>query len=97
MKDENVGMDVLLGEYFSNKVWFTDFPGAVRLVGISIKVEPGGCLGVLKAVSAEGPKVAFLGASSIDSLWRKLRDPSGRAALQWREDKYRFDKNDQVG
>lgn len=89
---KEVGMDVLLGEWFAQKAWFVEWSNGYRCTGITIKVDPGGVLGVVKAISAEGPMVAFVGAPTIDSLWRKLRDGGVRSGLKWRPDQYRLDK-----
>lgn len=83
---------VTLDEFFQQKVWFLDFGPTIRLVGVTIKVEPTGYLAILRAITAEGPKVAFLGKKGLDKLRTALLDESGRDAIRWRDDKYKLDK-----
>ena len=87
----------VLEDWLLGGVWFEDLGTEFRLVGITIKIQPGGHLAILKAVTAEGPRVAFLQLRDIDRLRTLLRDAGGRDCLRWREDKYKLDKNDQVG
>lgn len=87
---------VVLEEFLRNRIWFCDFGANVRLVGMSIKIEPNGLFVILKAITAEGPVVAFTGATDLDGLRRKLQSPEGRSKLKWREDRFALDKNNQV-
>ncbi len=58
----------VLDDFLQNQIWFTDVGALRRLTGVTIKVEPSGYLAVIKAVTAEGPEVAFMGFSQIDKL-----------------------------
>lgn len=79
---------LVLEEFFSQVVWFLDFGPSLRVVGASIKVEPTGYLLVLRAKSAEGPQVAFVGARTLDKLRTEVLDRAGSERLKWREDRY---------
>lgn len=79
-------------DYFKHTVWFEDFGGDVRVHSISIKVDGGGILAVLKGVSAEGPKVTFRQASSFEGLYRDLQRLGKDRDARWRDDKYKLDR-----
>ena len=78
-------------EFLLNRLWFHDFGPNLRLTGCSIKVTPTGYLYVLKAISPEGPIVAFSSEQGIDGLRRKLESGDGPSSLKWRPDKFRLD------
>lgn len=82
----------VLDEFFRQKVWFVDCGDSRRIVGVSIKVEPNGYLAIIKAISPEGPQVAFLGKKSLDKIRTALLSSDGRGALRWRIDEYQLDK-----
>ena len=78
-------------EILQYKVWFYEFGEPIRLTGISIKLDAQGLLCILRARTAEGPKVAFVGARGFWALVIKLRDPKAREAISWRFDAYALD------
>ena len=88
------GPDKLLvvEEFFAQKIWFLDVGEGVRVCGASIKVEPSGYLLVLKGRSAEGPKVTFIGAGTIEGIRRKLLNSAENGGPEWRVDKFAFDR-----
>ena len=88
---EHYKFDVL-EEFYARKVWFLDIGDGKRMSGLTIKCEPTGYLAILKAISAEGPKVAFLGANTLDKIRTVLCSPKGLAELKWRDDQYRLDR-----
>lgn len=79
------------------RLWLSDLGGDARVTGVSVKVSPSGLLMVIKAVSAEGPKVAFVGASDFGDLLQKGNDLCNGGQLRWKEDRFALDKNHQVG
>lgn len=79
-------------EWFRNNLWFVDWPGGERLVGLTIKVEPTGYLLILRFISAEGPKVGFYGCQSLEKAFRALSSSTAREAIRLRPDKYALDK-----
>lgn len=87
----------VLEDWLTQGVWFEDFGTEIRLVGITIKVQPGGHLAVLRGITSEGPKVAFLQVAQIDRIRTMLRDGGSNGCVRWREDKFALDKNHQVG
>jgi hypothetical protein len=93
-KRDSQGLDKFTraDDLFTRGVWVQEWPGGVRLQGVSIKVKWGEYLVILKGVSAEGPMVAFMGASSLLKLVDSLGTPQGRDAVRWRPDKFRLDE-----
>lgn len=83
---------LVLEEFFARKMWFLDLGDGRRVSGASIKVEPSGYLLVLKARSAEGPQVAFVGASSISGIRSKLLASGLTETLKWRIDQFALDR-----
>lgn len=79
-------------EFFLRGVWFLEFDIECRLTAVSIKCTPTGKLAILKAITAEGPQVAFCGADEFAGLWRKLNSAEGRSKLKWKPDCYALDK-----
>lgn len=61
--------------------------GAV-LSGFSVKIQPGDCLLMLKAVLAGRKQIAFVGAESLTEVLLKACRQGGRDKLQWRDDKF---------
>lgn len=84
---------LVLEEFYATKVWFLNWPNGIRVTAISLKIQPGSILAILKAISAEGPMVAFAQVKSLDELRRKLSDPQGISSIKWRPDQYGLDKN----
>lgn len=84
-------LEVLEG-WLQHGVWFVEFGDGVRLTGVSIKIQPSGHLAILKGITAEGPKVAFLQLPTIDKLRRKLSAGNGLESIRWRADKFALDK-----
>lgn len=58
------------------------------LNGITIKLNPGDCLFVIKASMPGGDMVAFIGADDMAGCFRKAQREAQRDALQWRVDKW---------
>lgn len=87
------GLDKLLvvEEFYAQKLWFLDLGSGVRVYGATLKIEPSGYLLVIKARSAEGPQVAFVGAQSLAAVRNKLLQAEGNGSLVWRTDKFALD------
>lgn len=83
---------LVLEEFYAQQIWFLDFGGNRRLMGVSIKVDPSGILAILKAISPEGPQVAFVGASTFDQVRRKLSGTESRNTIKWRADQFALDR-----
>lgn len=83
---------LVLEEFFAQKIWFLELGMGIRVHGCSIKVEPQGYLLVIRARSAEGPKVAFVGKSTLDGLRRHLLGLDGTDTLKWRDDQFALDR-----
>jgi len=49
-------------------------------------------LGILKVVTAEGPKVAFIQAEDLEKLYRELQRCEGFDQVRWKPDKFALDK-----
>jgi len=84
-------------DFRKGKLWFLGMEQGLRVVGVTIKVEPGGYLVVIKAITAEGPKIAFVGCGSLEQVYREIQGIDSLPLNKWREDKYALDKNHQVG
>lgn len=82
---------MVLEDFLRQGVWFLDWLGGARLTGITIKVEPAGKLVILKAITAEGPKVAFVGAGTLDAFRRKVTNREERESINWRVDQFALD------
>jgi hypothetical protein len=85
----DVGL-ITLEEWFATKVWFLEWGNGHRLVDMSLKIQPGGYLLILRAISAEGPQVAFYQSYSLDGIRKGLGEVSGRNSLKWRPDKFKL-------
>ena len=83
---------LVLEEFYAQKIWFLKLEDGKRIYGASIKVEPSGYLLVLKARSAEGPQVAFIGGGTLDGLRKKLLAFGGDNQPRWRQDKFALDR-----
>ncbi len=81
-----------LEDFYARAVWFLEFETGARVSGLTIKCEPTGYLAIIKAITAEGPKVAFLGARTLDKIRTVLSSPEGREKLKWRVDQYTLDR-----
>ena len=79
------------------KLWFQGMDQGLRIMGVSIKVEAKGYLVVVKAITAEGPKVAFIGCGTMERVYRELQAIDSLPPDKWRQDKFALDKNHQVG
>lgn len=82
---------LVLEEFYGQKLWFLDLGGDQRVYAASIKVEPSGYLLILRARSAEGPQVAFVGARSLSEIRRKVLGFEGNSTLKWQADKFALD------
>lgn len=82
----------VLEEWFRYKLWDANLGETRRLAGLNIKVTPGGCLVVVKAVSGQGPEVAFYQAPSLDAIRRLLSNGAAAETLRWRPDQFVLDK-----
>lgn len=65
-----------------------DVAGVGQLIECRIIVRSYELFCVLKARSAEGAQVAFLGAGSFKALAEKVRDSLTGAGVRWRPDQY---------
>lgn len=78
-------------EFFKQALWFLDRTIDQRLLGLTIKVEPTGYLAIFRAITAEGPVVAFYQAQTLDEIRCRLVNNGGLESLKWRTDKYALD------
>ena len=92
MKSQELDKLQVLEEFLARGMWFLELGEGVRVSGATIKVEPSGYLLVLKARSAEGPKVAFVGAGTLDGMRRKLVSGAQQGTLAWRVDQFALDR-----
>lgn len=83
---------VVLEEFFAQKLWFLELGDGRRVSGASIKIEASGYLLIIKARSAEGPQVAFVGAGSLTGIRSKLLLAENGSSLKWRADQYALDR-----
>lgn len=77
--------------FFQQGMWLKDITDGRRLTGMTIKVEPVTKLAVVKAISAEGPVVAFVGGHTFKDLWRTLERLGHGETLKWRPDQFALD------
>lgn len=73
-------------------LWLQGMDQGLRIMGVTIKVESTGYLVVVKAISAEGPKVAFVGCKGIEQVYRELQQVASLPPKKWREDVFALDK-----
>jgi hypothetical protein len=59
-----------------------------HFTGLTIKVNPGDCLAVVKVSLAGKPQVAFVGAEDLGSCLIKIVREANRDSLKWQVDKY---------
>ena len=78
--------------FLKQGLWFLGQTQGFRIMGLNIKVEPGGLLGILKVVTAEGPKVAFIQAEDLEKLYRELQRCEDFDQVRWKPDKFALDK-----
>lgn len=83
---------VLFDDLCRGPLWLAGQELGLRVMGVSIKVEPTGYLVVFRAVTAEGPRVAFVGCGTLQQVYRALQDVGSVPLSKWREDKYALDK-----
>lgn len=79
-------------DFFAQGLWLIDVEKGPRIIGMSIKVSPSGMLAVVKAVSSEGPMVTFVGAPTLEGLYRKLQTTLASNAVKWRPDQFALDR-----
>lgn len=84
-----------LEEFFATRMWFTEFEEPIRLTGVSIKVEPTGYLVILKGITAEGPRVAFVGVKQLDLFRRIMLGQVDHKVIKWRLDRFAIDEKAQ--
>lgn len=73
-------------------LWFSGQEEGFRLVGASLKIEPTGYLVILRAITAEGPRVAFVGAGTLEQVYRALKDLNSLPLEKWKVDRFALDK-----
>jgi len=79
-------------DFLRTQIWFLDWGSNIKFVGMTVKIEPSGLFVIVRALSPEGPIVAFTGASCLESLMRKLKSGEERSKLRWRPDQFALDK-----
>jgi len=79
-------------DYLLHGVWVQEWKDVTRVTRASLKINPGGFLLVICAISGEGPKVTFVGGESIKRVVTKLKNGAREGTLKWRADKYAFDE-----
>lgn len=82
----------IVEHFFSHAVWIMEFSDSVRLIGITIKVEPSGYLAVMKGLRGDGPIVGFIGARSLVGLYRDIQAKAANGGIKWRPDQFALDK-----
>lgn len=60
----------------------------MQLTGVAFKMNGGDCLAIVKASSADGPLVCFVGAEDWGSVLMKLVREGQRGRLRWKPDEY---------
>lgn len=82
---EKLDYDLTMG------LWLQEWPGISRLTEIKIRFQVSNVLMILKGISSEGPKIAFVGGASLSAVCHKVRSIPGRKELKWRFDQYALD------
>lgn len=81
----------IVNEWLTRSLWIEGIGQHKKLTGVSIKVQPTGLLMILKAISPEGPVIAFVGGSSLEDIMRKVKATIADGGVRWREDRFAFD------
>lgn len=74
--------------YLEHNVLLEGFAEKIRVYEVHIKVQPGTLFAIIKAVSAEGPKVAFTGGGSLPALSRAIQERIKAYPDKWRDDQF---------
>lgn len=80
-----------LDRWLTHGYWVQDHEGVARVVGLSIKCEPQQILAVCKALTAEGPVVAFVQAKGLEHLYGIMGRKGLGDQVRWREDRFALD------
>lgn len=83
----------LFDDFCRGPLWLMGAGTGSRIMGVSLKVEPTGYLLIIRAVTAEGPKVAFVGCATMEKVYRRLKDIDSLPLSKWKEDRYAFDRS----
>jgi len=94
---DEVQYDIIFDEFFTRNVWLLEWEDGIRLTGLSLKCEFTGYLAVLRGISAEGPKVAFLSKPTLKQVYSNLKSKNGRGAVRWRPDRFKLDNLEKSG
>ena len=81
-----------ISHFLTGKLWWMGQEQGFRVMGVNIKITPGGMLGVVKAFTAEGPKVLFINAPDLEHLYRELQHLDEAGNNRWKEDKFALDR-----
>lgn len=81
-----------MDDVFVRSCWLKGAESGMRLHGVNIKVQPTGYLVILKVLTAEGPRVAFRQAGTIEAVGREVRDWDQITLKNWKEDRFFLDR-----